>query len=121
MLERAVSSFAGGFLRNFPGCPLKRGSQKMFEPIPVSYKSPNDGQYGKDHQRTQHHPRALMRFTVAMALTMTVSIVTVRFLHRGAPVLAAECHVHQPEHIEGRDERGHHANQPIHRACAVGL
>src|ERR1035438_4260123 len=103
MLECAVTSFAGGFLHNFPGWSLKRGSQKMFETISVADESPNHGQYGKDHQRTQHHPRALMRLAVPMTLSMivtsmTVLVVTVRFLHRGAPVLAAECHVHQPEH-----------------------
>src|ERR1039458_6264476 len=44
MLECAVTRFAGGLLRNFRGA-LEHGSQKMFEPISISYESPNDRQY----------------------------------------------------------------------------
>src|ERR1700687_6501017 len=62
-----------------------------------------------------------MRLAVAMGLSMTVGIVTVRFLYRRAPILTAKCHVHHPKHIEGRDERGNDADQPIHPACIKGL
>src|SRR6266853_117461 len=56
-----------------------------------------------------------------IVIIVTMSIVTVRSLRGRAAVLAAECHVHQTEHIKGRDERGNHADQPIHPACVIGL
>src|SRR6266436_1577526 len=63
-----------------------------------------------------------MRLPVPMSMVIvTMSTMPVHFLHRRAPILAAECHVHQTEHIEGGDERGNHADQPIHPACVIGL
>src|SRR6202795_1300399 len=118
ILERALTGFRRGFLRNVTRS-LKNGSQKGFEMISVSYESPKDRQHSKDHERTQHYPRALMWLAVPMA--MTVIIVTMSILRRAAAVLAAECHVHQPEHIKGCNESSNHADQPIHPACVKGF
>ncbi len=106
----------------------------MFEAISVADESPDDRQHGQDHQRPQHHPRAFMRLAVSVwrgnscprsarliVITVPISITAMGSVHCRASVLAAECHVHQPEHIERRDESGNHANQPIDRACAIGF
>src|ERR1700676_3377735 len=58
---------------------------------------------------------------LAVAVPVTVVIMTMRILRHGAPILAAECHVHQPEHIKGCNESRNHADQPIHPARAKGL
>src|SRR5208282_2157939 len=104
MFENAISGLRRSFRRDyFPY--VKDRSQEMFEPILVPpQESSNDGQQGQDHQRAQHHPWALMRFAVPVALSMTMSTMAVRVRRRCAPVFAAECHVHQPEHIKGRNE-----------------
>src|SRR5271154_3999042 len=61
-----------------------------------------------------------MRPPMSLIVSMTVIIVTVRFLGGGAAILAAECHVHQPEHIKGGDKSGNHADQPVNPACVEG-
>src|ERR1700686_3279934 len=129
ILERALPGFRKTFLRNVTRS-LKNGSQKMFEMIVVpSHPSSKNRQDGKDHERTQHHPRALMWLAVAVPMTViivtmrivTVRIVTTSIWRRGAPILAPECHIHQPEHIKGCDESGNHSDQPIHPACVKGF
>src|ERR1700694_2540749 len=65
-----------------------------------------------------------MWLAVAVPMTvviMTMRIVTMRIVRHGALILAAECHVHQPEHIKGCDESGNHSDQPIHPACVKGF
>ena len=65
------------FLRNVYLASLKNGSQEMFETIAVpATHPPTNDKIGKDHERTQHHPRALMRLAVPMP------IVTVLIVHR---------------------------------------
>src|ERR1700686_2070264 len=124
ILERALTGFRRTFLRNVTRS-LKNGSQKMFEMIVVpSYPSSKSRQHGKDHQRTQHHPWALMRLSVPVAMTViivTMRIVTMSIWRHGPAILAAKCHVHQTEHIKGCNESGNDANQPIHPACVEGL
>src|ERR1700676_3954442 len=87
IFKRALPSFRRSFLRNVTRS-LKNGSQKMFEMIVVpSHPSSKNRQDGKDHERTQHHPRALMRLAVAMPMTViivTVRIVTTSILRHGA-------------------------------------
>src|SRR6202521_4919398 len=124
ILERTLPRFRRSFLRNVTRS-LKNGSQKMLEMIVVpGYPSSKNRQDGKDHQRTQHHPWALMRLAVPVTMTViivTMRVVTMSILRHGAPILAAECHVHQPEHIKGCDESGNHSDQPIHPACVKGF
>src|ERR1035438_5076960 len=56
-----------------------------------------------------------MRRAVPMTvIIVTMSAMAVRLLRSGTAILASEGHVHQPEHIEGGDERGNNAKQPIH-------
>src|SRR4029077_4262933 len=112
ILERALAG-RRRFLCNVTRS-LKNRSQKMFETIVVpSYPSSKNRQDGKDHQRAQHHPRALMWLAVAAPMTVvivTMRIATMSILRRDAAVLAAERHVHQPEHIKGCNESCNHAD-----------
>ena len=89
----------------------------MFKAISEADETSDHRQHSKDHERSEHHPGTLVRLSVAMGIAMAVTTLAVRVGHR-ATVVAGKRHVHQPEHIEGGNESGHDANQPIHRAGA---
>src|SRR5437660_1985978 len=79
----------------------------------------DEGKYGKDNERPQHHPRTLMRIAVAMLVSVwrgrpRPRVVTI--MRAGPTIVAEEGHEPQPEHVERSYKCCDDADQPIHPA-----
>src|SRR5216683_6938842 len=79
----------------------------------------DEGKYGKDNERPQHHPRTLMRIAGAMLVSgwrgrPRPRVVTI--MRAGPTIVAEEGHEPQPEHIERSNKCCDDADQPKHPA-----
>jgi hypothetical protein len=112
LLSREIRSRAG----------LEYRSEEMLEASTNANVSTNHRKQRQDAKRRKHDPWALMGFAMPMSpvarfVVHRVSVSRLMFhvmRSRAAPVFASESEKHQSEHVEGSDESGDDADQPIH-------
>ena len=81
--------------------------KEMLEAVADADQPADHREQSKNHQRHQHHHRALMRFAVAVTVGAVAMLIDLR-----AVIVTPKSHEEQAEHVERRNERGDDADQP---------
>src|SRR5215469_10952314 len=83
----------------------------MLKPAPDSDPATHNRKDRQNHERSQHHHRALMWIAMSAMGSMSVTICLPMVCR--SPVVSEERHVPEPEHIKRGDEGRRDANKPI--------